>query len=259
MSPSPLPLVSALAVALLLPAAHAAAKCLPIAAAPARVVLAALPEAGTVRLTYIDHSSFLIETAGGASAVTDYYGFPLDPVPDAVTMNNAHRTHYTDLPDAAIPNVLRGWASEGIIVTHDVTIDDLRIWNVPTNVRDVGGTRINGNSIFVFEVDGLCIAHLGHLHHTLTDVHLGELGQIDVVLAPADGSYTISHELLVEVIGQIGPSLIIPMHYFGTGRLSNLLALLEAKGYTVEYQDENVTTVSRMTMPSRTVRVLGSG
>jgi len=250
---------AAVALALSLPAAPAVAKCLPIAAAPAQVVPAALPERGTVRLTFINHASFLIETAGGATVVTDYYGFPLDPVPDVVTMNNAHRTHYTDLPDAAIPHVLRGWATEGLIVTHDVTVKDLRIWNVPTNVRDLGGTRIHGNSIFVFEVDGLCIAHLGHLHHTLTDVHLGELGQIDVVLAPADGGYTIPHELLVEVIGQIGPSLVIPMHYFGTGRRAGLLAMLEAEGYTVEILDSNVTTVSRLTMPHRTVRVLGDG
>jgi L-ascorbate metabolism protein UlaG (beta-lactamase superfamily) len=69
---------------------------------------------------------------------------------------------------------------------------DLHIRNVPTNVREFGGARMNGNSIFVFEVADLCIAHLGHLHHTLTDVHLGELGQIDVLLVPADGSYTMA-------------------------------------------------------------------
>ncbi|MGF1624411.1 MAG: MBL fold metallo-hydrolase [Alphaproteobacteria bacterium] len=245
--------------AAVLPVAQAAAKCLPIAEAPARVMPAALPDPGTVRLTFLGHSSFLIETSGGASAVTDYAGYALETVPDAVTMNNAHRSHYTDFPDPAITHVLRGWATEGLMVTHDVTIEDLRIWNVPTNVRDVGGTRINGNSIFVFEVDGLCIAHLGHLHHTLTDVHLGELGKIDVLLAPADGGYTLSHDLLVEVIGQIGPSLVIPMHYFGTGRLSNLLALLEAEGFAVEIIEDHETTVSRLTMPHRTIRVLGDG
>ena len=259
MSPRTIPRLVLAIAALGLPIAPAAAKCLPIASAPARVIPAALPDPGTVRLTFLGHSSFLIETPGGATAVTDYYGFPLEVPPDAVTMNNAHSTHYTDLPDPEIANVLRGWATESLIVTHDVTIEDLRIWNVPTNVRDVGGTRINGNSIFVFEVEGLCIAHLGHLHHTLTDVHLGELGQIDVLLAPADGGYTISHDLLVEVVGQIGPSLIIPMHYFGTGRLNSLLAKLEDAGYSVEIQDGDHTTVSHTTMPHRTVRVLGDG
>lgn len=237
--------------------------CLAIAQRLPDVVYASFSPAAAsdeVEITYAGHSTYVIVTPAGIRIATDFNGyFGSDPVPDVVTMNNAHRTHYTDLPDAAIPHVLRGWATEGLIVTHDVTVKDLRIWNVPTNVRDLGGTRINGNSIFVFEVDGLCIAHLGHLHHTLTDVHLGELGQIDVVLAPADGGYTIPHELLVEVIGQIGPSLVIPMHYFGTGRLAGLLAMLEAEGYTVEILDSNVTTVSRLTMPHRTVRVLGDG
>lgn len=251
----------AMAGVLLLPGGIAWAKCLPIAEAPARVLPAAAPDPGSVRLTFLGHSSFLIETPGGASAVTDYYGFPFvdNVVPDAVTMNNAHRTHYTDLPDPNITHVLRGWAQEQIIVTHDVMVEDLRIWNVATNVRDFGGTRYNGNSIFVFEIDGMCIAHLGHLHHTLTDQHLADLGKIDILLAPADGGYTMSHTMLVEVIDQIGPSLVIPMHYFGSLSLSGFLGMMEEAGYSVQVADDAQTTVSRLTMPHRVVLVLGEG
>ena len=249
------------AIALLLPAGMASAKCLPIAEAPARVLPAAAPAAGSVRLTFLGHSSFLIESPGGASVVTDYYGFPFADgvLPDAVTMNNAHRTHYTDLPDPDIEYVLRGWAQEQIIVTHDVMVEDLRIWNVATNVRDFGGTRFNGNSIFVFEIDGMCIAHLGHLHHTLTDQHLADLGKIDIVLAAADGGYTMSHTMLVEVINQIGPSLVIPMHYFGSLPLSGFLGMMEDAGYGVQVKADYQTTVSRLTMPHRVVLVLGEG
>lgn len=236
----------------------ARAKCLPIAQRPALVLPAAAPAAGSIALTYFGHSSFLIETSGGAMAVTDYYGFPLPALPDVVTMNNAHGTHYTDVPDPRIPHVLRGWSSGMLPVTHDVAIEDLRIWNVPTNVRDAGGTRFNGNSIFVFESAGLCIAHLGHLHHTLTDQHRADLGEIDVLLVPADGSYTLPIPLLVEVIGQIGPSLVIPMHYFGDATLAGFLGLMQDDGYAVVLEESTEFTISRLTMPHRTVLVLGA-
>ena len=58
-------------------------------------------------------------------------------VPDVVTMNHAHSTHYTESPDPGITHVLRGWATEyGKPVRHDVQIKDVRVRNVPTNIRD---------------------------------------------------------------------------------------------------------------------------
>ncbi len=66
---------------------------------------------GRVRLTYVDHATFLLETPGGLVAVTDYTGYlgGHDVVPDVVTMNNAHSTHWTANPDPRIPHVLQGW------------------------------------------------------------------------------------------------------------------------------------------------------
>lgn len=239
----------------------AAAKCLPIASAPSvpQVVPVALPADGSVRLTFVGHSSFLIETPGGASAVTDYSGLSLPYPPDVATMNNAHYTHYTDFPDPKIETILRGWDPEGGIAEHDHMVEDLRVWNVPTNVRDYGGTRFNGNSIFVFEVDGMCIGHLGHLQHTLTDQHLADLGEIDVLLVPVDGSNTLSHRLLMQVIEQISPSVVIPMHYFGVTSLSRFVALIEERDFTVQVLSTNEATLSRLDLPHRTVMVLGDG
>ena len=103
-------------------------------------------------------------------------------MPDIVTMNHAHSTHYTDNPDPAIKHVLRGWGpSPDKPARHDLQVGDVRVRNVPTNIRDwSGGTERHGNSIFVFEIANLCIAHLGHLHHTLTQQQLNEIGRIDV-------------------------------------------------------------------------------
>ncbi len=248
-----LPLV---ALALLLAIGSAAAKCLPIAGLEPRVIPAALPAAGTLRLTFLGHSSFLIESAEGVTAVTDYNGWirPLAP-PDIVTMNNAHDTHYTDYVEPEVQLALRGWDPEGGMAVHEHQLRDLKVWNLPTNVRDFGGVRYNGNSIFVFEIADLCIAHLGHLHHLLTDEHLGQLGVIDVVLAPIDGAYTMAQELMVQVIEQIGAPTVIPMHYFGNATLARFLDIARPR-YGAVYSKSSSIILERGKLPYRKILVL---
>lgn len=214
----------------------AAAACLPIAeegralfhkASRVQALAAAAP--GTVALSYLGHSSFLLETPEGASVVTDYNGFIRPPfVPDIVTMNNAHPMHFTEAPHPEIKHVLRGWDDGERLARHHLRYKDLVVRNVPTNVRDVGGTRFNGNSIFVFEAETLCIAHLGHLQHSLTNIHLGELGQIDVLLAPVDGAYTMDQFDMVEAIRAIAAPLVIPMHFFTEHNLKRFLDRMSA-------------------------------
>ena len=65
----------------------------------------------SVRITYVDHSVYVIQTEGGLSVATDYNGYlgPVDFVPDVATMNHAHSSHWTSNPDSRIPHVLRGW------------------------------------------------------------------------------------------------------------------------------------------------------
>ena len=232
------------------------AKCLPIAGIGGPFTLAALPMEGTVRLTFLGHSSFLIETPGGVSVVTDYNGLFAPPqAPRIVTMNNAHDTHYTDFAEPEIEYVLRGWDPAGGIASHDVTLADLHVWNLPTNVRSFQGTRYNGNSIFVFETAGLCIAHLGHLHHLLTDDDLGALGLIDILLVPVDGVYTMTQRDMVHVIAQIRPRVVIPMHYFDAATLAGFLHLVE-RDFRILFETAPVRTFSRLDLPYGVVIVL---
>jgi L-ascorbate metabolism protein UlaG (beta-lactamase superfamily) len=204
-----------------------------------------------VRVTFLGHASFLIESPAGVTIVTDYNGFNRPRrTPDIVTMNNAHTTHYTDTPDPGIKHVLRGWDPAGGMVVHNLTYQDVHIRNVPTNVRDVGGTRYNGNSIFIFELADLCIAHLGHLHHVLTPEHLADIGQLDVVMVPVDGTWTMDQGGMLEVIAQLHPPLLIPMHYFGTHTLELFLSKVR-ETYAVKLSDSASVTLSRATLPTR--------
>jgi len=218
---------------------------------PASFRLASINQ-GEVRITYVGHSTFQIESAAGIRIATDYNDYVRPrAIPHIATMNRAHSTHYTDNPDPGIVHVLRGWGREGAPARHDLSYEDVWVRNVPTNIRDWGGgTMLHGNSIFVFESGGVCIAHLGHLHHTLTPAHLEEIGRIDVVLVPVDGSFTLNVDGMVEVLKQINAPLAIPMHVFGEG---TLLRFLEAMGSIYEAERANASSivVSRATLPAK--------
>jgi L-ascorbate metabolism protein UlaG (beta-lactamase superfamily) len=207
-------------------------------------------EGGVTAITYLGHATFLIASPGGTTAVTDYSGQHAPPVvPDIVTMNHAHSTHFTNAPDPAIAHVLRGWREGGGPAQHDIKVGDMRVRNLPTNIRNWdGGTERYGNSVFVFETGGLCIGHLGHLHHLLTADDLAALGQLDILMVPIDGSWTSSQGDMVEVIGQLNPRLILPMHYWSQEVLGRFLARMRDKA-EIRLGETAAVTVSRATLP----------
>jgi len=207
------------------------------------------------RISYIGHSTFLLESPRGVKIATDYNDYVKPRVlPDIVTMNHAHSTHYTDFPDPGIKHVLRGWGpTPDQPARHDVQVADVRVRNVPTNIRSWmgGGTERHGNSIFIFEVANLCIAHLGHLHHTLNQQQLNEIGRIDVVMVPVDGGVTLDLEGMAEVLQALKAPLMIPMHYFSTYSLQRFLSVLGEKSFEVEISEIPSVVVSKTTLPAK--------
>jgi L-ascorbate metabolism protein UlaG (beta-lactamase superfamily) len=203
-----------------------------------------------VSLSFVGHATFLIETPQGVRIATDYNDATRPPVtPDVATMNKAHSTHFSTRPEPGIKEVLKGWNPGGGPAFHDLTVQDVRIRNVSTNIRSYGGaTEYDGNSIFVFETAQLCIAHLGHLHHTLSPEHLRKLGRIDVLLVPVDGGYTLETFDMMEVLRAINAPLMIPMHFFGASTLNRFLASAR-EHFPVEFSDKASITVSRPALP----------
>lgn len=219
---------------------------------PAAFRVAAL-ERDQVRLNYIGHSTFLIESPQGVRVATDYNDYVRPSVlPDIVTMNHAHSTHYTDRPDPGIKHVLRGWAGNEKPARIDLHYKDVRVRNVPTNIRtwEGGGTERHGNSIFIFEIANMCIAHLGHLHHTLNLQQLSEIGRVDAVLVPVDGSYTLDMEGMVEVLHALKAPLMIPMHYFSSYTLDRFLDRVR-KEWDVDISPVPTAVLSKTTLPAK--------
>ncbi|MBB3457905.1 L-ascorbate metabolism protein UlaG (beta-lactamase superfamily) [Rhizobium sp. BK313] len=210
------------------------------------------PVDGDVKITFLGHATLFIETPGGVSIATDFSGAFAPPyTPTVVTMNKAHPSHYTLTPDPAIKYVLHGWSdTPGEPAKINMTVGDTLIRNVVTDIRSwSGGIEANGNSIFIFEVAGLCIGHLGHLHFELNDKQYAEIGRLDVVMVPVDGGLTMGADSMSRVVKRLRSSLILPMHRWGPP-IQQFLAMF-GPDFDIAYAPTASTTVSLKTLPRK--------
>ena len=265
------PVILAFLASLIAPAAAQGtprSECLAMSNAPPRATPVGLRRAaaGTneVAITYGGHSTYFIDTPGGVRIATDYSGaYQIGRLPDVATMNRAHSTHYTLFPDPRIPHVLHGWGEDGQPARISEHIGDVYIRNVTTDIRrfygDYSGADMikDGNSIFIFEVAGLCIGHLGHLHHQLDDTHFAAIGRIDILMVPIDGTYTMSLEGVSDITRRLRASVVLPMHRFATP-LDEFMEKI-GKQFEIDRRSEHTLRISRETLPSAPTVIILSG
>lgn len=212
-----------------------------------------------VRIHYVSHATFLIQTPGGMNIATDFTGFLGNTtlIPDVVTMNHAHETHWTANPDPAIPNVLPGWGPFGEGIDHHLDLGEVLVRNVSTDIRSQwSGVEENGNSIFIFEIEGLCIGHLGHLHHEPNEQQYAAIGRLDVVMVPVDGGYTLPREMMVRIVERLKSSIVIPMHWFSEFAREAFLEEV-SDSFVIDRRDSPFLELSLRDLPPRpTVVVL---
>ncbi|TCA09330.1 MBL fold metallo-hydrolase [Rhizobium leguminosarum] len=217
-------------------------------------LMPAASEGEDVKLTFLGHSTFAIETPGGIVIATDYNGwYRPATMPDVVTMNKAHSTHFTLAPDPGIKHVLHGWSDVPDEKANvNLVVGDAYIRNVTTDIRfsyGLGGSHENGNSIFIFEIAGLCVGHLGHLHYELTDTHYTEIGRLDIVMVPVDGGLTMGADSMSRVIKRLRSSLILPMHRRGPP--VEAFVSMFGKDFDVARAPDDSITVSMRTLPKK--------
>ena len=162
-------------------------------------------------LQHIGHAEFLITLESGFRIVTDPYdasvGYPIPALEaDGVLVSHHHHDH------DAVENVSG----------HPQVIDyagihtfapDIRVTGILADHDDAGGSKRGKTLLFLLEAEGLRIVHLGDLGCLLDADQLEALAQVDVLMLPVGGFYTIDAKTALEVAEQLGPRIIIPMHY----------------------------------------------
>src|SRR5882672_11391943 len=203
-------------------------------------------------------------TPGGVRIATDFSGaYRTGRLPDVITMNRAHSTHYTLFPDSRIPHVFHGWGDDGQPAKVAQRVGDVYIRNVTTDIRRYFGDDSNaemirdGNSIFIFEVAGLCIGHLGHLHHKLDESHFAAIGRLDIVMVPIDGSYTMSLDGVSDITRRLRASVVLPMHRFMTP-LDEFMRRI-GQQFEIDQWGERTLKISRDSLPGAPTVIILDG
>jgi len=211
-----------------------------------------------VTISFQGHSTYLVESPQGVTVATDFAGWLTDNiVPTAVTMNRAHSSHYTDFPNPKIKHVFKGWGSNGDIARHSKMVGDILVRNVTTDMLRFNPVP-DGNSIFIFETGGLCIGHLGHLHHKLSEDHYAKIGRLDVIMVPVDNGLTLNHLSLKDLLKRVRSSVILPMHVRSAGALPGFLRHMGPE-YPVQVITKNKLVLSLRNLPKQPTIMLLPG
>lgn len=162
-----------------------------------------------MEILWLGHSCFRIKGAS-ATVVTDPCspdtGYSLgQPEAEIVTVSHAHPGH----------SYIQGVTGAPKIVSRpgEYEISGILIIGVSTFHDNEKGAKKGKNTAFVMDVDEVSICHLGDLGHTLTPEQLGQIDKVDVLLLPVGGLSTIDAAAAAEVVRQLEPSIVVPMHY----------------------------------------------
>jgi L-ascorbate metabolism protein UlaG (beta-lactamase superfamily) len=222
-----------------------------ILAASAAVLLvipAAAQEKKQLSIRWHGQAFFEIHTSSGTIIVTDPHAIETPfgernvKKADLITVSHLHNDHTQVTvienfdPKKADQMVWLGVApgkgkdpNNGEWISIDKKFKDVHVRTVGTYHDDMRGLMRGKNSVFIFEVDGLRIVHLGDLGHLLTKDQIKKIGPVDVLMIPVGGVYTINGDEAKKVVEQLNPRFyVIPMHY-GVKGYDALLSVDEFK------------------------------
>ena len=124
-----------------------------------------------------------------------------------ISHNSPEHTYVEGIPSVhgKAPRIVRG--------PGEYEISDVLITGVASYADNKQGQEQGRNTIYIIHIDDIVICHLGDLGHILQDEQLEEVADADVLLLPIDGEHGLNVTQAVEVIGQVEPRIVIPMHY----------------------------------------------
>lgn len=168
-----------------------------------------------MKIKWYGHASFLITSASGTKIVTDpyepggydgaiSYGSPPDQI-DIAVVSHDHPDHNYVQGLKGTPQVVKGPGSH--------TVSGIVFKGISTFHDTSEGKDRGESTIFCFTVDGIRLCHLGDLGHPLSEKDSTEIGDVDVLMLPVGGFFTIDAGVATEVVDSLNPRLVIPMHF----------------------------------------------
>jgi len=162
-----------------------------------------------MEISWLGHSCFRIR-GSHATIITDPYlpslGYSLGkPTARIVTISHQHPGHSYVQGVGGEPKPVSGpgeYEISGVLIIGIATFHDRE-----------RGRRRGKNTVYLIEVDNIAVCHLGDLGHVLTVEQVEELGDVDVLLLPVGGVSTINAPMAAEVVRQLEPKVVVPMHY----------------------------------------------
>lgn len=182
-------------------------------------------------ITYLGHSSFRLR-GKSASLITDPYdsemvGFKYPRMEaNIVTVSHDHADHNKVDQVNSVEKVISG--------PGEYEIKGVSIIGIPSYHDNKKGTLRGKNTIYVIEMDKVRIVHLGDLGHTLKEDFFSSIGDIDVLMIPVGGEYTIGPLEAAQLVELIEPEIVLPMHYKVAGLKETFAKLLDLDSFLKE-------------------------
>jgi len=201
-------------------------------------------------VAYLGHASFLLRYKS-VRVVCDPFnkevGFsPVKVRADIVTVSHEHGDH----------NQLSGVEGEPMVIRGpgEYEIKEVSITGIQTFHDDKEGSLRGKNTSYAIDIDDLRVCHLGDLGHRLEERHLNLMDGVDILMVPVGGVYILDSKEALEVIKQIGPSVVIPMHFKTRehdkkifGKLATVEEFIKESG--MEARREKKLTVKKLDLP----------
>jgi L-ascorbate metabolism protein UlaG (beta-lactamase superfamily) len=162
-----------------------------------------------MEIDWFGHACFRLRGREG-TVITDPYNKDIGlsfarPRGDIVTVSHAHPGH----------SFVKGVKGEPKVIEEpgEYEVKNIFITGVPTAHDKKGGKERGANTVYVFDLDGLTICHLGDLGHVPTQPQAEALGNVNVLLIPVGGVSTINASDAAEIVSMLEPQIVIPMHF----------------------------------------------
>ena len=208
-------------------------------------------------ITWLGHSCFKIQNKIGPEAVivaTDPFDKSvglkaLKCEANIVTVSHDHYDHNNVSAIKGSPFVIKG--------AGEYEVNGVFIEGVETYHDEKAGAERGKNIIYRIDIDDMSVAHLGDLGHTLDAKQLDKLEGTDILLIPVGGVYTIGAKKAVEVVSQIEPRIVIPMHYSVPGlkiKLEGVDKFIKELGIKPTYEEK--LKISKNDLPAEEMELV---